>query len=364
MPPTVRTSGEYHAGRDDRLHLLPAARVGRYRRIGRRVLVAVLAGVTGRDDDHRALDVDRVVDRRAQARFVDRPGHLVTGRLADVDDLRPGIGRMHHRAGQAAQRAGGLGGVRVVGIGARADRLKRLRRLAQRQNARIGRDADEPVGGGGPAGDDRRGERSVRIAVGHAVAALVDEIAAGLRGHPRRAVHPGVDDGDSYPGAGCELLRFADPQVVVRPRLVGEVRIRERRGGRADAALFRRLVRTRLVGWHGGRVDRRRLDRCGGGSAEQRQYQRHQQHTNAVHVYEPPSAIAPARSVLVCPQQSKSRPLDGISSHVRPICQLAPGKFKGAGTGLSTWICRPPDLPCGRGRRSCRRPAPQAVAVS
>ena len=47
-----------------------------------------------------------------------------------------------------------------------------------------------------------------------------------------------------------------------------------------------------------------------------------------------------ACTVLVCPQQSKSRPLDGISSHVRPICQLAPDKFKAAGTGLSTWICR------------------------
>ena len=149
-----------------------------------------------------------------------------------------------------------------------------------------------PSVGARPAGDDRCGERSVRIAVGHPVAALVDEIAAGLRRHPRRTVHSGVDDGDSYPGAGCELLRLIDPQVVAGPRLVGEVRIRERRGGRADAALFRRLVRARLVGWHRGRVDRRRLDRCGGGSAKQCQYQRHQQHTNAVHVYEPPSSIA------------------------------------------------------------------------
>ena len=42
MPPTVSTSGEYHAGRDDRLHLLPAARIGGHRGIGRRVLAAVL----------------------------------------------------------------------------------------------------------------------------------------------------------------------------------------------------------------------------------------------------------------------------------------------------------------------------------
>src|SRR5204863_8055444 len=108
---------------DDRLHLCPTTGIGGNRRIWRRILRAVLPGVAGRDDDDRTLDVDGVVDGRAKARFVDRPGHLVTGGLADVDHLRADVRRMNDGAGQAAQGAGGLGGVRVVRIGAGADRL-------------------------------------------------------------------------------------------------------------------------------------------------------------------------------------------------------------------------------------------------
>ncbi len=197
--------------------------------------------------------------------------------------------------------------VRVVGVLACAHRLEGFGRLPQRQDAGVGRDADEPVRRRGPAGDDRRGQRAVRIAVGHAVAGLVDEIAARLGGHPRRALDPGVDHRDSYPRARCELLRLAEPQVVICPRLVGEVRVRKHRRRRADATLFGRLVGSRLVGRHGRRIDRGRLDRRRGGSAEQRQQQRCQQHTDAVHALRTSLDAGPAGSVLARPQQTLRR---------------------------------------------------------
>ena len=128
----------------------------------------------------------------------------------------------------------------------------------------------------------------MRITVGHAVPCCVDEVATGFRGHAGRSVHPGVDDRHSYPGAGCELLRLRQLEIVAGPGPVREVGIGEDRGGSADAALFHRLVRARLIRGDRRRIDDRLLDRARRRSRQQHKEQSRDQRTDSAHAMSPP----------------------------------------------------------------------------
>jgi hypothetical protein len=131
----------------------------------------------------------------------------------------------------------------------------------------------------------------VRVTVRHAVAGLVDEVAAGLGGHPGRPVDPGVDDGDSYASSGCELLRLGQPQIITGPWAVREVRVRERCRRSTDPALLHRLVGACFIRRDSCRIDDRRLDgsdrRCG----QQHQEQCGNQRTKSAHARSPPTDL-------------------------------------------------------------------------
>ena len=180
---------------------------------------------------------------------------------------------MHDRAGQTAQRPRGLCRVGIVGVGPRADRLEAVGGLPQRQDAGVGSDADEGIGGGGPTGDHSSGQSAVRVTVGHAVAGLIDEVAARLGGDPRRPVDPGVDHSNSYPGSRCEPLRVGQPQVVAGPRPISEVGIGKDCGRSAHPALLHRLIRTGLIRRDRGWIDDGRFDRLCGRRCQQNDQQ-------------------------------------------------------------------------------------------
>ena len=259
---------------------------------------------------------------------------------------------MHDGASQAAQRSRGLGGVGVVGVGTRPHGRETVGGLAQRQDARVRRDADEGIGRGGASRDDRCGQRAVRVAVGHAGSGCVDEVAAGFGRYPWGAVHAGVDDRDRDAGAGGEFLGVGQSQVVVGPRLVGEVRVRKHRRSRTDPALLHGLVRAGLVGRHRPRVDDGRFDCTRGWSQQQHQRQRGNQRTYSAHAASPPDS-PDRRPLLWCATSKLATQLRvavKLESRVRGVdtrkvygCRAGGRSAFCAGAGL------PGDRPVGGG---------------
>ena len=170
----------------------------------------------------------------------------------------------------------------------------------------------------------------MRVAVGHAGSGCVDEVAAGFGRNPWGAVHAGVDDRDRDTGAGGELLGLGQSQVVVGPRLVGEVRVREHSRSRTDPALLHGLVRAGLVGRHRPRIDDGRFDCTRGWSQQQDQRQRGNQRTYSAHAASPPDS--PDRRPLLWCATSK------LATQLRVAVKLE-SRVRGVGTRKS-YGCR------------------------
>ena len=197
---------------------------------------------------------------------------------------------MHDRTRQAAQRAGCLGGVGIVGIGAGADGGEKLSEVWR--NDRIRASGATPtnafVGAGRPA---------MTAAVRVPCASQSDMpfpawstksppgFSTGTRGEPFTPVSMTAT---VTPDTVSNFCAWAKPKVIARPWPVREVRVGEDRRRRADTALFHGLVRPGLIWRYRRRIDDRRFDRSDGRSRQQHEAQCGDQRTNSAHATSPP----------------------------------------------------------------------------